>query len=292
MYKRWWANERTKIRVSSTKSPFILIVPRTLGTREQCRFRFTALRHDTPLIEGRGRCFKRIRVGVIDRTCDVPSIASITSVSRARHPLEPRVRPRPGVRDRNDAMPSDDGKITENPPPSITKRSETRARNPKPIGEPFVSTNRCRERITMRFLFSLRFSAVGRVKRVPLCPSTTTKGAPERVVISNYKVYDCEKRPLWLKARVSFTRLTTQKRFRARATSIASDRNVRIAADGDSNPCLKISPHENSSGTIWVKNLFFFFQIKIFLAYHLRAIQGPLVERLPQVGNRCPKRCN
>lgn len=151
-------------------------------------------------------------------------------------------------------------------PPSITKRSETRARNPKPIGEPFVSTNRCRERITMRFLFSLRFSAVGRVKRVPLCPSTTTKGAPERVVISNYKVYDCEKRPLWLKARVSFTRLTTQKRFRARATSIASDRNVRIAADGDSNPCLKISPHENSSGTIWVKNLFFFFSNKNFFS--------------------------
>lgn len=56
------------------------------------------------------------------------------------------------------------------PPPPITKRSKTRARNPKPIGESFVSTNRCRERITMRFLFSLRFSAVGRIKRVPLCP--------------------------------------------------------------------------------------------------------------------------
>lgn len=146
---------------------------------------------EQPLIDGRGRRFKRICVGLIDRTCDVSSIASITSVSRGRHPMGSCIRPRPGVRDRNDTMPPDDGKIT----PPIAKRSKTRARNPKPIGESFFSTNPCRERITMRFLFSLRFSAVGRVKRVPLGPCD--RGAPERVVLSNYKAYDCEKRSLW-----------------------------------------------------------------------------------------------
>lgn len=124
---------------------------------------------------------------------------------RIDHVCEPRtspnmgscIRPRPGVRDRNDIMPPDDGKIT----PPIAKRSKTRARKPKADRRVILfdesmsgkDNNAVSVFITVFSRWPRKTGSVGSVR-------PPQSGAPERVVLGNYKAYDCGKRPLWLKA--------------------------------------------------------------------------------------------